>query len=64
MSLWGGGVNAQVTLPLGTVQDVEREVARTIPVLARQGQNLLDTHFGGQRIRLQPKGIKNQFNTL
>jgi uroporphyrinogen decarboxylase len=37
MSLWGGGVNSQATLPLGSVEDVDREVARTIPVLARQG---------------------------
>ena len=26
IALWGGGVNSQTTLPLGTVDDVEREV--------------------------------------
>ncbi len=34
MSLWGGGVDSQHTLPLGTLRDVEDEVARTVPVLA------------------------------
>ncbi len=35
MALWGGGVDSQHTLPLGTVAEVEREVARTVPVLAQ-----------------------------
>ena len=30
IALWGGGVNAQQTLPLGTVEDVEREVAEIV----------------------------------
>jgi len=34
MALWGGGVDSQHTLPLGTVADVEREVARNVAVLA------------------------------
>jgi uroporphyrinogen decarboxylase len=33
--LWGGGVNAQHTLPLGTLDEIEREVRRVVPVLAR-----------------------------
>ncbi len=33
MALWGGGVNAQSTLPLGSVEDVEREVEETVAVL-------------------------------
>jgi uroporphyrinogen decarboxylase len=37
MALWGGGVNTQRTLPLGTVEDVRREVAEVIPVMARGG---------------------------
>lgn len=37
IALWGGGVNAQATLPLGTVEDVAREVAEVVPVLARGG---------------------------
>jgi uroporphyrinogen decarboxylase len=37
MSLWGGGVNAQRTLPLGSVEDVEREVAETVGVLKQDG---------------------------
>lgn len=37
LSLWGGGVNSQATLPLGSVHDVEAEVARTVPVLAAGG---------------------------
>jgi uroporphyrinogen decarboxylase len=35
IALWGGGVNTQRTLPLGTVEDVRREVAEIIPVMAR-----------------------------
>jgi uroporphyrinogen decarboxylase len=33
IALWGGGVNSQSTLPLGTVADVEREVREVVPVL-------------------------------
>ncbi len=37
LALWGGGVNAQATLALGTVADVEAEVRRVVPELARGG---------------------------
>ena len=37
MSLWGGGVNAQRTLPLGSVADVEDEAARTVGALKQGG---------------------------
>jgi uroporphyrinogen decarboxylase len=37
MTLWGGGIDAQHTLPLGSVQDVEREVAETVGVLKQDG---------------------------
>jgi uroporphyrinogen decarboxylase len=37
IALWGGGVNTQRTLPLGTVADVEREVAQVVPVMAKDG---------------------------
>ncbi|MHB1319485.1 MAG: uroporphyrinogen decarboxylase family protein, partial [Anaerolineae bacterium] len=33
IALWGGGVNAQVTLPLGTVADVEAEVRNVVRVM-------------------------------
>ena len=33
-TLWGGGVNAQRTLPLGTVQDVASEVAEVVACLS------------------------------
>lgn len=36
IALWGGGVNSQVTLPLGSVQDVEREVTEVVRTM-RQG---------------------------
>jgi uroporphyrinogen decarboxylase len=35
MSFWGGGVDSQHTLPLGTIQAIEAEVAHTIPILAQ-----------------------------
>ncbi len=35
IALWGGGVNTQTTLPLGTVADVEREVAEVVKVMAQ-----------------------------
>ncbi len=35
--LWGGGVNTQRTLPLGTVEDVVREVAEVVAVMAAGG---------------------------
>ncbi len=37
LALWGGGVNTQQTLPLGTVEDVTREVAEVVPVMAKGG---------------------------
>ncbi len=37
IALWGGGVNTQRTLPLGTVEDVRREVAQVVPVMAAGG---------------------------
>lgn len=37
LSLWGGGVNTQRTLPLGTVEDVAAETRGTVPILAQGG---------------------------
>ena len=37
IALWGGGVNAQKTLALGTVAEVEAEVAEIVPVLSKGG---------------------------
>ena len=34
LTLWGGGVNTQTTLPFGSAADVEREVRAVVPVLA------------------------------
>lgn len=35
IALWGGGVNAQVTLPLGTVSDVARETQEVVSYLSQ-----------------------------
>ena len=37
ITLWGGGVHSQATLPLGSVEDVEREVREVVPVLSDGG---------------------------
>ena len=37
IALWGGGVNSQATLPLGTVDDVHREVAEVVGYMAQDG---------------------------
>lgn len=37
IALWGGGVNAQVTLPLGTVEDVRREVSEITRYMQQDG---------------------------
>ncbi|MCU0500229.1 MAG: uroporphyrinogen decarboxylase family protein [Anaerolineae bacterium] len=37
ITLWGGGVHSQATLPLGSVEDVEREVREVVPVMADGG---------------------------
>jgi uroporphyrinogen decarboxylase len=37
ITLWGGGVNAQHTLPLGSVQDVAREVREVTAYLGQDG---------------------------
>ncbi len=35
--LWGGGVDTQRTLPLGTVADVEREVREIVAYMRKDG---------------------------
>lgn len=35
--MWGGGARGQSTLPLGTVEDVRREVSQVAPCLAKNG---------------------------
>jgi uroporphyrinogen decarboxylase len=37
IALWGGGVNSQITLPLGSVDDVRREVAEVTAYLNQDG---------------------------
>jgi uroporphyrinogen decarboxylase len=37
IALWGGGVNAQATLPLGSVDDVARETAEVVSYLKQDG---------------------------
>ena len=37
ITLWGGGVNAQHTLPLGTVEDVAQEVKEVVSYLSQDG---------------------------
>jgi uroporphyrinogen decarboxylase len=37
IALWGGGVNSQITLPLGTIADVEREVREVTAYLSQDG---------------------------
>ena len=37
MTLWGGGVNSQATLPRGSVADIEREVRQTVAALKSGG---------------------------
>ncbi len=37
LALWGGGVNTQSTLPLGTVEEVEAEVRETVATLGKGG---------------------------
>jgi uroporphyrinogen decarboxylase len=37
IALWGGGVNAQATLPLGSVDDVARETADVVDYLRQDG---------------------------
>jgi uroporphyrinogen decarboxylase len=33
--MWGGGVNSQATLPLGSVRDVENETKRNVRILSK-----------------------------
>lgn len=37
IALWGGGVNSQVTLPIGTVEDVERETGEVCEYMKQSG---------------------------
>jgi uroporphyrinogen decarboxylase len=36
IALWGGGLNSQITLPLGSIEDIQREVTEVVSCL---GQN-------------------------
>ena len=37
IALWGGGINTQETLPLGTIEDIEREVTEIVRYMRRDG---------------------------
>jgi uroporphyrinogen decarboxylase len=37
IALWGGGVNSQITLPLGTVADVDAEVREVVKYMSADG---------------------------
>jgi uroporphyrinogen decarboxylase len=37
LSFWGGGANSQHTLPRGSIEEIQREVRETVPVLAEGG---------------------------
>jgi len=37
IALWGGGVNTQETLPLGTLEEIEREVAEIVGYMRKDG---------------------------
>lgn len=37
ITLWGGGVHTQATLPLGSVEEVKREVAEIVPYMKKDG---------------------------
>jgi hypothetical protein len=37
IALWGGSVHSRATLPLGNIEDVEREVREVVPVLSEGG---------------------------
>jgi uroporphyrinogen decarboxylase len=37
IALWGGGVNTQRTLPLGSIADVVKEVSEVVPCMAADG---------------------------
>jgi uroporphyrinogen decarboxylase len=37
LCFWGGGSNAQHTLPRGSIEEIQREVRKTVPVLAEGG---------------------------
>ncbi|MBP8129765.1 MAG: hypothetical protein KA184_09295 [Candidatus Hydrogenedentes bacterium] len=37
IALWGGGVNTQATLPLGSIADIEREVAEVTSYMRKDG---------------------------
>jgi uroporphyrinogen decarboxylase len=37
MALWGGGVQTQKTLPLGTLEEVEHEVNEVVTCLRQDG---------------------------
>jgi uroporphyrinogen decarboxylase len=37
IALWGGGINGQVTLPMGTIADIEREVFEVVSYMSRDG---------------------------
>ena len=37
IAFWGGGVNSQVTLPLGSVEDVRQEAAEVAQIMKQDG---------------------------
>ena len=62
IALWGGGVNSQVTLPLGTVADVEREVAEVVAYL-RQDSGYVFCNIHNILAEIAPEKVIAMYRT-
>jgi len=56
MSLWGGGVDAQHTLPLGSPEQIASQVRQVVPVLA-QGSGYVFTNIHNLLAEVAPEKI-------
>ncbi|NIA12432.1 MAG: hypothetical protein GWP08_00020 [Nitrospiraceae bacterium] len=61
-ALWGGGINAQQTLPLGTVADIEREV-REIVAYMRKGGGFVFTSIHNILAEISPEKVIALYKT-
>ena len=56
IALWGGGVNSQVTLPFGSVDDVRRETAEVVAYM-RQDSGYVFCNIHNILVEIDPQKV-------
>jgi len=63
LALWGGGVNSQATLPLGTIDEITTEIENVVPVLAKGGGYIFN-NIHNILAEIEPEKIIQMYRTI